>query len=61
MRTPAIVMADEITEDPFQVTLVERNQKVETLPSYGSHQPLAVRIGLGSPNRGLQNSDAEVL
>lgn len=59
MRASPIVMTDELTKNPFQVTLAERDQEVETLPPNGSHQPLAVGIRLGRADWRFQDSHAE--
>jgi hypothetical protein len=55
------VMADELKRNPFQVTLAERHQEVETLPPNLSHQLLAVGIRLGRADWGFQDSHARAL
>ena len=48
MRAASVVVVDELLDDPAEVTLVEWNQVVQTLPPDGPDQALAVRIRYGS-------------
>jgi hypothetical protein len=59
VRTAAIVMAYEFSDDPPEVPLVDRDQVVEALPSDGADQPLAERVGRRRSRRGFQHANAK--
>jgi hypothetical protein len=58
--TCPVIVNDELAKDLLEVIVVQWDQIVQTLSSESAHQPLAKGVGLGSPDRGSKNSDAEV-
>jgi hypothetical protein len=50
MRAPSIVVRDPRGEDSSKMSLVERDQPVQTFPAYGPDQPFTEGIGLRRPD-----------
>ena len=58
MRTPAMVVRDPFAQDPSEMSLVEGDQPVQTLPPYRADQALAKGVGLWRPHGDLQHMPA---
>lgn len=59
MGTSFIIVSHPRPQDSTEVSFVERDDKVQTLSSYRSHQSLTVGIRLRCPDRRTQYSKSE--
>jgi len=50
MRAPSIVVRYPSSQDSSKMSLVERDQPVQTFPAYGLDQPFTEAIGLRRPD-----------
>jgi siroheme synthase len=55
MRTALIIMGLPFLQNSSQMTLADRDQKIETFPAYTANQPFAIRIRLGRTKRRFQD------
>jgi hypothetical protein len=61
MWASVIIMANPLAQSGSQMVLAERNHEVQTLPSHGTDQSLAIGIGLWRSDRCSHNLEAHVL
>ena len=61
MRAAAIVMSNPLLEDSPQVSLVQRNQEIQTFAADSSYQAFAESVRLGRAERRFQDAQAHRL
>src|SRR5215831_14235463 len=60
MWPPAVIVRGPLTNNPLEMTFVERNQEVETFAAKAPAHSLADRVGLGGSHGRPQNSHSQV-
>jgi hypothetical protein len=55
MRPTAMVVGHPLPQDPSQMSLMERDDPVQTFPAHGPDQPFTEGVGLRRPHRRLQH------
>src|SRR5215471_17036915 len=61
MRAASMVVSYPRFQNPSQMSLVQRDQIIQALPSHGADQPFAVSLRLGCSEWRLQNAHAHRL
>ena len=56
MGALGVVVLRVAPKEPVQVSSAEHEREIQDLVANGANEPLSKRIGLGSPNRGLDHA-----
>src|SRR6516162_236056 len=60
MWPPAVIMRGPLTNNPWEMTFVERNQEIQTFATKAPAQSLAHGVRLGGSHRRPQNSYSQI-